>query len=303
MISHWDDVPWESHEHGELRCERRRLSSPRGGAGVTLSRYRIPPGARSMPQHVHVDEEELFFVLAGSGLSWQADAVHELHARDLVVQLADRDPHTLLASPDEALDVLAYASGSPTGLTHLPRAGVTWVGSRWLPQDAPHPFAAEPPAGELPAPTPRPPTIVALDDIEPSPQDRGPVHRTRRDLGRAAGSRRSGLVHITVTPGRRSSVRHCHSHEEELFVVLEGDGTLLLGDERHAVRPGSIVARPPGTGVAHSFEAGDAELVMLAYGTREPADTCWYPDSQKISFRGLRVIGRLEPLDYWDGEE
>jgi uncharacterized cupin superfamily protein len=303
MIGHWDDVPWTSHERGELRFERQRLSSPRGGRGVTLSRYRIAPAARSMPLHVHVDEEELFFVLSGSGLSWQGDAVYDVRAGDLVVHLADGEPHTLFAADDAPLEVLAYASGSPTQLTLLPRAGVAWVGSRWIPQDAPHPFRAEPPAGELPAVAPRPPTIVALDDLEPSLQDRGPVHRTRRDLGRGAGSQLSGLQHVTVPPGRRSSVRHCHSHDEELFVVLEGGGTLLLGDERHDVRPGSIVARPPGTGVAHSFEAGDDGIVLLAYGTREPADACWYPDSRKVSSRGLGVIFRVEPLDYWDGEE
>jgi uncharacterized cupin superfamily protein len=303
MIGHWDDVPWQDREHGELRFERQGLSRPRGGAGVTLSRYRIPPGARSMPQHVHVDEEELFFVLAGVGYSWQGDALHEIRAGDLLVHLADGAPHTLLATGDEPLEVLAYASGSPTQLTLLPRAGVAWVGKRWIPQDAPHPFHAEPPVEELPPVVPRPATIVALGDVEPAIQDRGPVHRTRRDLGRAAGSRLSGLQHVTVPPGRRSSVRHCHSHDDELFVVLEGGGEALLGDERHPVQPGSIVARPRATGVAHSFEAGSDGLVLLAYGTREAADTCWYPDSRKISFRGLGVIARLEPLDYWDGEE
>ena len=303
MISHWDEVPWRSHEHGALRFERQSLSRPRGGAGATLSRYRIAAGQRSMPQHVHVDEEELFFVLSGAGRSWQGDALHEVRAGDLIVHLADGDPHTLLAADDEPLEVLAYASGSATQLTLLPRAGVAWVGSRWIPQDAPHPFHAEPPVDELAPLAPRPATIVALDDVAPSVQDRGPVHRTRRDLARAAGSQLSGLQHVTVMPGRRSSVRHCHSHEDELFVVLEGSATVLLGDERHAVRPGSIVARPAATGVAHSFEAGEDGLVLLAYGTRQPADTCWYPDSQKVSFRGLRMIGRLQPLDYWDGEE
>jgi hypothetical protein len=38
MICHWDDVPWEAHEHGELRFERQRLSHARGTAGATLSR-------------------------------------------------------------------------------------------------------------------------------------------------------------------------------------------------------------------------------------------------------------------------
>jgi uncharacterized cupin superfamily protein len=307
MISQWDDVPWERRAYDDRRFERQSLSRARGSAGATLSRYRIEPGDRSMPLHVHIDEEELFYVLAGRGLVWQGDAVHAVGAGDLIVHLADREPHTLLAADDggEPLEVLAYASGSATQLTLLPRANVAWVGARWLPQDAPHPFTAEPPfaAGELPALAPRPSTIVALDDVEPSLQDRGPVHRTRRDLGRAAGSRLSGLQHVTVTPGRRSSVRHCHSHEHELFVVLEGSATLLLDDERHPVRPGSVVARPPGTGVAHSFEAGDEGLVMLAYGTREPSDACWYPDSRKVSSRGLGVIFRVEPLDYWDGEE
>ncbi len=304
MISHWEDVAWKAREHGELRFERQRLSHPRGGAGATLSRYRIAPGARSMPQHVHVDEEELFFVLAGAGYSWQADALHEVRAGDLVAYLADDEPHTLIGGDgDEPLEVLAYASGSPTGLTHLPRAGVSWVGSRWIPLDAPHPFEAEPAAGELPPVAPRPATIVALDDVAPTTQDHGPVHRTRRDLARAAGSVLSGLQHVTVAPGRRSSTRHCHAREDEIFVVLGGDGTLLLGEERHAVRPGAVVSRPAATGVAHSFEAGDGGLELLAYGTRDPDDACWYPDSRKISWRGLGVVHRIEPLDYWDGEE
>ena len=41
---------------------------------------------------------------------------------------------------------------------------------------------------------------------------------------------------------------------------------------------------------------------MLIYGTRRPGDTAWYPRSQKINWRGLGVIGRIESLDYDDGE-
>ena len=303
MISHWDDVPWTEHEHGELRFARQRLARARGRSGATLSRYRIPAGARSMPLHVHVDEEELFFVLRGGGFSWQDDAAHEIAEGDFLVHRAGRETHTLFAGHREPLEVLAFASGSPTGLTLLPRAGMMWAGSRWLPQDAPHPFDAEPPVAEPVPLAARPRTIVAFDAVEPSVQDRGPVHRTRRDLARAAGSRLSGLQHVTIAPGRRSSVRHCHSHDDEIFVVLNGDGVLLLGDEREPVTRGTVVSRPPGTGVAHAFEAGDEGLVLLAYGTRDPADTCWYPDSRKLSFRGVGVIARVEPLDYWDGEE
>jgi uncharacterized cupin superfamily protein len=87
-----------------------------------------------------------------------------------------------------------------------------------------------------------------------------------------------------------------------LFVVLDGDGVVLLGDDELAVRAGTIVARPPETGVAHAFRAGERPMTLLAYGTRDPSDMCWYPDSGKVSFRGLGVIARVQALDYWDGE-
>ena len=99
--------------------------------------------------------------------------------------------------------------------------------------------------------------------------------------------------------------------------MLEGDGELELfpspsagslggawGErETHRVRAGSIVARPAGTGVSHTFRAGDSGLTLLAYGTRDPNDVVYYARSGKVYFRGLRLIGRLEPLDYWDGED
>jgi uncharacterized cupin superfamily protein len=109
-------------------------------------------------------------------------------------------------------------------------------------------------------------------------------------------------VGVTHFDEKESSPQHCHSLEEEIFVVLAGGGTLVLGDEEIPVRAGNVVARPAGTGVAHLFRAGDEGLSLLAYGTREPGDVCYYPRSNKIAFRGLGVIARLEKLDYWDGE-
>jgi uncharacterized cupin superfamily protein len=69
------------------------------------------------------------------------------------------------------------------------------------------------------------------------------------------------------------------------------------------VRPGSVVARPAGTGVAHAFRAGDAGLVLLAYGTSRPEDICFYPRSGKLRVRGLDATFRVQRVPYWDGEE
>ncbi len=43
-------------------------------------------------------------------------------------------------------------------------------------------------------------------------------------------------------------------------------------------------------------------MTFLAYGTRKANDVCYYPRSNKIYFRGLGLIARLEDLDYDDGE-
>src|SRR5690606_18667957 len=117
-----------------------------------------------------------------------------------------------------------------------------------------------------------------------------------------------GLRHVTVAPGGRTHPLHCHTREEELFVVLDGDGLLELlerdGPVEHPVRRGSVVARPAGTGVAHRFRAGERGLTLLAYGQRDDGDVTYYPTSGKVRLRGLGgVTFRVDLLDYWDGEE
>jgi hypothetical protein len=63
-----------------------------------------------------------------------------------------------------------------------------------------------------------------------------------------------------------------------------------------------VVARPAGHTRQPRVRAGPEGLTMLIYGTRKPNDMCWYPRSNKIAWRGLGVIGRIEVLDYFDGE-
>jgi uncharacterized cupin superfamily protein len=305
MVTHWDEVAPVAIGGTHLGGTRWRLGAAAGAEGVGLSRYRLAAGERAMPVHVHADEEELFYVLAGEGISWHDGRTYEVRAGDCILHRAGAEPHTIVGAGD-GLDVLAFGSGSPTGLTWLPRARAWWNGPHWLPHDGPNPFKAEDAAGPLELPEPeseRPPTIVHLDDVAPRENHRGDVSGVRRNVGVALGSKQAGLRHLLVEPGALTYPPHCHSTEEELFVVLEGAGTLLLGDEEHPVRAGSVVARPPATGVAHAFRAGDEPLTLLAYGTREPSDICFYPRSGKVSIRGIRAIFRVQRVDYWDGEE
>src|SRR4051794_39375369 len=166
MIVHWDDVEPVHIDQGDLRGTRWRLGAAAGAARVGLSRYRLADGERAMPVHVHGDEEELFFVLSGEGLSWQDGRTYAVRAGDCILHRPGAEAHTIIGA-GEGLDVLAFGSGSDTGVTLLPRAQAMWLAPRWLPIGGPSPFDAEAAAGPLDIPAPqseRPATIVALAD-------------------------------------------------------------------------------------------------------------------------------------------
>jgi uncharacterized cupin superfamily protein len=316
-IAHWDEVPSELYEVGPLAAHWADLGSAAGSVTVGVNRVEILPGKRSTPVHSEGEEEEIFYVLGGTGLSWQEGETYEVRSGDCLVHLAGRETHTLVAGPD-GLDVLAFGMRAHAEMGYLPRAGVMRHGRATidLSSDDRHPWEREAAAGdlELPPPSPRPNRIVNVADVAAEGRQGETVASDHRELGGAAGSERTGLNHHTVPSGKLNVPPHCHSAEEEIFVVLEGGGTLELtpspraasiGIEpaSHDVRPGSVVARPAGTRVAHTFRAGPDGLTLLAYGTRDPNDICYYPRSRKISWRGVGLIARVDHVDYWVDED
>jgi uncharacterized cupin superfamily protein len=290
-----------------MAADWQSLGDAAGAAGIGVNRIRVDAGRLSTPPHSHGVAEETYFVLDGSGLLWQDGRVCEVRRGDTIVQLANREEHTFRAGPD-GLDVLAFGNRAAVEVAWLPRSRALRFGPFWTEGRDDDPWHVEAAVGELDfaAPGERPANVVALDDV-PFDDDGDRV------LGGTAGSQQTGLNWIRRDPGTRGSVPHCHSLESEAFVILEGGGTLELwptprlaaaGAEResHELRPGHVVARPPGTRIAHSVVAGSAGITYLVYGTREPNDIVYYPRSNKVSFRGVGLIARVEPLDYWDGE-
>jgi uncharacterized cupin superfamily protein len=302
---HWSDVDPRPIEVGHLRAAWSDLGRAAGSVGVRLRRIEIEAGAFATPVHVHKHDEETFFVLAGSGLSWQDGETFEVRPGDCIVHQEAGETHTLKAG-DDGLDVVVF--GAPherSSGARLPRAGVIWNVPAWFEVGTGRPpFEREAELGppDCPEPSDRPPRIVNVEEAESRSSTRDGHRGEWRRLGALAGARRTGLNHIRLEAGQMAAPPHCHSTEEEIFVVLEGSGSLLLGDEAHDVRPGHVVARPAGTAVAHSFTAGDRGMTFLAYGTNEPNDICYYPRSKKIYFGGVGVITRVDQLDYWDGE-
>ncbi len=324
MITHWDEVEGVRKEKGHIAGTWQPLTGANSVA-TGLRRIAIDPGRWATPLHLEGSEEEIFYVLSGTGASVQWEGgLHEAYAvgpGDCLVHLALEHAHTLCAD-DDGLVVLAFGQRHYAANTLLPRAGVSWLGPTWVLQGAPedHPWTREaaigPPTWE--ALSEQPPRIVNVADVPEFERLGATVSRRARDLGRAAGSERTGLKLYDVAPGKLMNPPHSHSAEEEIFVVLGGSGTVTTwphpraahepdrwpaGTETSELREGSVVACPAGRGRPLSLEGGPDGMTVLAYGTRDPNDITYYPRSGKISFRGVGVIGKVEQVDYWDRED
>jgi uncharacterized cupin superfamily protein len=309
-LTHFDEARTVEYDRGHLRSRWTLLGESAGSRTVGVRRIQIPAGSWSTPAHEHGRSEEIFFILSGRGVSWQAGRTAPISGGDAILYAPRRGAHTVFAQED--LDLLAFGTREYDESLRLPRLEMSLVGTRGVDSvpgvldGVPVQFAREAAHGppELPAQTgERPGTVLSLDDVEPVTVSRPRVERTRRDLGRRLQSERSGLQHVVVAAGKESAPLHCHSIEEEIFVLLGGNGVVVLDEEETRVGRGHVIGRPAATGISHTFRAGQEGLTYLAYGTRDPGDICYYPRSNKIAFRGVNLMARLERLDYWDGED
>ncbi|MCY3623129.1 MAG: cupin domain-containing protein [Gammaproteobacteria bacterium] len=125
------------------------------------------------------------------------------------------------------------------------------------------------------------------------------------------GLSKIGARYIEVPPGKSSCPFHVHHVEEEMFVILEGQGAYRFGEKTYEVGPGDVLGAPcGGAEFAHKLtNTGDSLLKYFAISTLSATDVCEYPDSGKFGVGthfgklAFRFIGRAEDsCDYWDGE-
>jgi uncharacterized cupin superfamily protein len=138
-------------------------------------------------------------------------------------------------------------------------------------------------------------------------QQREPLYDTRcGSLSDGTAAVKLGAGFDILSPGKRSCPYHFHHAQEEMFVILEGEGTLRVAGEMVPVRAGDVVFIPPGPQYPHQFiNTSAAPMRYLSISTQERPELCEYPDSGKVAgyTRGLRIIQRpADSLDYWEGE-
>ena len=132
-------------------------------------------------------------------------------------------------------------------------------------------------------------------------------------LAPGTAARKLGASFDILAPGKRVCPYHLHHAQEEMFVILEGAGTLRVAGEMLPVRAGDVIFIPPGPEYPHQIlNTSDSPLKYLSISTMEAPEICEYPDSGKFLARTRRpgegqasfdFIGRApSAADYWDGE-
>jgi uncharacterized cupin superfamily protein len=159
-------------------------------------------------------------------------------------------------------------------------------------------------------PTPdelRPLLIRNVADVVLERQLRPPLYDTLcGGLTDGSAAVKLGAGYDVLAPGKRGCPYHFHHAQEEMFVILEGEGTLRVAGQMLPVRAGDVIVIPPGPAYPHQFiNTSDAPLRFISISTQERPEICEYPDSGKyLAYtKGFRAGQRVAAnLDYWDGE-
>jgi uncharacterized cupin superfamily protein len=155
--------------------------------------------------------------------------------------------------------------------------------------------------------------IRNYDDAALTREQRPPLYDSHcARLAEGTAARKLGASVDVVAPGMRTCPYHLHHAQEEMFIVLEGTGTLRVAGELLPLRTGDVVFIPPGPEYPHQIiNTSELPLKYLSISTKEQPEVVEYPDSGKY-LASARVQGQEhgfarihradDDLDYWDGE-
>ncbi len=119
---------------------------------------------------------------------------------------------------------------------------------------------------------------------------------------------KSKYLHFDIKslfPGKFSYPYHFHRNAEELFIILEGEGTLRSPESYQTIKKGDIIFFEEGSSGTHQlYNHSDGNLIYIDIRTRGNIDVCEYPDSGKISILpAMDIFEKGSKVPYYTGEE
>jgi mannose-6-phosphate isomerase-like protein (cupin superfamily) len=114
-------------------------------------------------------------------------------------------------------------------------------------------------------------TIKNLKEVEDAAAEAGIADSLEaRFAHEDLDAERSGISYQVVKAGQPQPFAHRHGEMEEIYVVISGTGRVKLDDKVEDVRP--LDAIRVGPSVVRAFQAGDEDLVLLAFSPRAAGD-------------------------------
>jgi uncharacterized cupin superfamily protein len=119
-------------------------------------------------------------------------------------------------------------------------------------------------------------------------------------LGDAGGLTDFGVNLVSLAPGKWSSQRHWHSHEDEFVWVLEGEVVMVDDAGDHVLGPGDCCAWKAGDPNGHCLQNRTGrDAVYLEVGSRRPGlDSCDYPDIDMVAKAGEMIYRHRDGTPY-----
>lgn len=113
----------------------------------------------------------------------------------------------------------------------------------------------------------------------PEPYRSRCLPREKRQLAAALGLKTLGINQTILPPGKESSMRHWHTHEEEFIYVLSGEVVLVTDAGEQLLGPGMCAGFPLGTQDGHQLvNRGAVPAVYLEVSNIDANDKAFYPD-------------------------
>ena len=150
-----------------------------------------------------------------------------------------------------------------------------------------------------PALDPRAVTPQTSSDY-PEPYRSRVVPRERRRIGDALGLTKIGVNLTTLAPGKESSMRHWHTHEDEFIYIVEGEVVLRTDAGEQALSAGMCAGFAAGDANGHQLiNRSGAPAVYLEISNRvQPGDTTYYSDADvDLVWNGPLARGRFARRD------
>ena len=158
---------------------------------------------------------------------------------------------------------------------------------------------------------------INISEIDPKITTHGSSYEwSRKKITDKLDGEKLGASIYELPPGKRAFVYHFHHANEELFFVLEGNGTVRTPEGNKEIIEGDFFVAVTGKEGAHQIiNNSDEPLRYLAVSTMIEPEVVEYVDSEKVFVMAgaapggekekrevSLILRQADATDYWDGE-